>query len=242
VTSRRPSDEADNGSDDRRHDAVSLVVSEYEFVESLIPVYRHFELSVLAGAGLVMSAVIAAVAAIESGDDPNRDVEAILFATAAWAPVFLLLLEIVALTRIRRASLYITRSLRPLARELTTEEKRLLCWERAPTADLFEETLAAAQRTGRGPIKSLRRLLVSEGLVRFFVSSTPLILVIFALSALLAVLGAAVRPWTLAIGLPAVVISAALAVYGIEATGRHEGREAEHDVSEGHAEPREASR
>jgi len=140
--------------DERNDSAVSLVVSEFEFVEGLIPLYRHYELSVLAGLGLVLTALVAALAAIEAGADPNRSAEAILLSTGAWAPAFLLLIEIVALTRIRRASLYISEVLRPLAQDLTGE-KGLLHWETDLNEELFEQTLKAA-RPGEGPDSSVR--------------------------------------------------------------------------------------
>jgi hypothetical protein len=227
----QPQEDEREDADARKGDAVSLLVSEYEFVENLIPLYRHYELSVLAGLGLVISALVAAVAAIEAGEDPNRSAEAILLAAGAWAPVFLMLVEIVALTRIRRASLYITKCLRPLAQELTGEEK-VLRWECAPTEELFKETLQEARSMGPDQVKPLQRLLLSQGLVTFFVSSSPLVLVMFALSVLLAGSGAALLPWTAAIGVPAVAVGAMLAVYGIGTTGGHERRRGEHDQRE----------
>jgi hypothetical protein len=91
---------------DQASRALTAVLTEYQFVAGMIPFYRRVELTALAGTGLVVSGVVAALA-------------------AAWVPALLLLIEDVALTRIARASAYIAEQLHPLVARLTGEQQAL---------------------------------------------------------------------------------------------------------------------
>ena len=122
----------------------------------------------------------------------------------------MLLVEVMALTRLRRASRYIARDLHPLAQRLTGRTD-VLCWELAPTDTLFE--FGAEGRFWKRTLNTV-------------VSSTPLI-VAMTRGALGLTIGSAVVERTaagIATGAAAVVASAVFAAYGIVFTHRHEGR------------------
>jgi ClpA/ClpB-like protein len=188
----------------RRELAASMLEREYEFVSGMIPFYRRVELTALGGAGLVVSSVLAAVAAL-AGKGSHEAVEGGLLAGAAWGPAILLLVEAMALTRMRRASLYLRNSLRPLVVELTGEP-RLLQWELAPSAALRE--------AGHGRVAGM--MVSSAGIVLAMALST------LAMSAI----GIAIHPTaaTLALGLSATAFALAITAYGLSITLTEEGR------------------
>ncbi|MCH7485108.1 MAG: hypothetical protein IIA90_08185, partial [Chloroflexi bacterium] len=97
-------------------------MAEFNFVSALIPFYRRVEMTALIGTAVVIGAVVGAVASLEDATKPNREVEAILLSLAPWVTVLLLLVQIMALTRIRRAALYIKNVLRPLVQQLTNKD------------------------------------------------------------------------------------------------------------------------
>jgi hypothetical protein len=218
------SDAREEARDDaqQRDAALQLVLAEFQFVAELIPFYRGIEMRALGGTGLVLSGVAAAVTGLEAAETPEISAEATLLALAAWVPAFLLLIEIMALTRLRRASLYIAKRLHPLAKELAGDP-RVLCWELEPSKELFADTLERRAAVGR------RRgvlALVGERSVKISISSAPLITAIAAVSILLAV-----AAWLrggdidyLLLGGPAALAAALLTAYGIAFTALHEGR------------------
>lgn len=202
---------------------MQLLLAEYQFVAGLIPFYRGVELRALGGTGIVLSGVSAAFAAFETADTPNVTAEATLLTLAAWIPAFLLLIEIMALTRLRRASLYIAKRLHPLAVELTQDD-RVLRWELEPSKDLFAETLTSREEDRSGSVSPMRS--VTKGSMRAFISSSPLIISIAGVSVALAVAGV-IRGGELIfliIGAPAAIIAIGLGTYGVSFTALHEGR------------------
>ena len=230
--------------------AALILIAEYGFVAGLIPFYRRVELTATAGTGLLLSAIIAALAALEAAETPNKTAEALILAGGAWVPAFLLLIEIMALTRLRRASLYVRDSLHPLAVQLTGKEE-ILSWERSPTKNLVDETgrrrdsyLAANRKEqaslaeGDGLDERLRRrsilqlfgwtekVFASDRLVTIFASSAPLICAMVVSSIVLAAAGAVVQPYglTLTVGPLGALAALALGMYGIAFTQLHEGR------------------
>src|SRR5687767_7144569 len=66
--------------------ATEVLLAEFQFLSGLIPFYRRVELTVLGGTGLVISAAVAALAALEAAADPQARAEGILLAAGAWAP------------------------------------------------------------------------------------------------------------------------------------------------------------
>jgi hypothetical protein len=186
----------------QRDRAASILVAEYGFVANTILFYRRLEVTALAGTGLLLSAVIAALAAMESAESPDETAEAILLSAGAWVPAFLLLFQIVALTRLQRNWLYLGK-LDELARRITGEEE-ITMWNRWPSPSSVIAT-------------SYGRVLASDKLVRIFVSSSPIIASIALASVGLAVVGVIIDPsvLTLALGIPGAVVSVALAIYGI---------------------------
>jgi hypothetical protein len=116
-------------SGERREElAGSLLEREYEYVSALIPFYRRVELAVLAATALLVTSALTAVAVLEAAAHPRPTAEGAILTAAACAPPFLLLLQAMAVIRLRRAALYIRDRLRPLAVGLTGEE-RILGWE-----------------------------------------------------------------------------------------------------------------
>ena len=190
--------------------AIQVLVAEFAFVSQLIPFYRRLEITALAGTGLVISAAVAAGTSLISGEHPDRSAAGVVLGLAAWGPALMLLVEVMALTRLRRASRYIAQSLHPLAQTLTRRSE-ILCWELAPTDLLFE-----AQREGA----FWRRTLNTA------VSSTPLIAAMTLGSLGLATGAAVIEPTVagMASGCTAVIAAAAFATYGIRFTRLHEGR------------------
>jgi hypothetical protein len=229
--------------------ATSILVAEYEYVAGLIPFYRRLELTAMAGTGLLLSAIIAALAALEAAESPNKTAEALILAGGAWVPVFLLLIEIMALTRLRRASLYVKDTLQPLALELTGNEG-ILGFERSPTNLLVVETserrerylaknrkeqgsLSEAgldKRVGRRTTLRLfgwtEKVFASDRLVRLFASSAPLICAMVVTSFVLAATGSIVQPsgLTLTVGPLGALAALVLGAYGVAFTQLHEGR------------------
>jgi hypothetical protein len=198
-----------------RHDRVAaILLSEYQFVSSMVPFYRRVEMSVLAGAGLTISALLALIAALEGTESPNRAVEADILALATWVPALLLVLELMALLRIARASAYIRSQLYPLA-VLTTGEKSVLQWEFGPTLDL----LSSAELRSR----------FWQGSVRWLISSAPVVVALMVAAAALPVAASAIdaegvlRPARIA-GYIGALTSLALGAYAIAFTVRYEGR------------------
>jgi uncharacterized membrane protein HdeD (DUF308 family) len=63
--------------------ATDVLLAEFQFLSGLIPFYRHVELTVLVGTGLVISGVVAALAALEAAENPNATAGGILLALGA---------------------------------------------------------------------------------------------------------------------------------------------------------------
>jgi hypothetical protein len=122
--------------DERRADrAASLLEREYEYVSALIPFYRRVELGALVATAVLVTSALTTVAVLEAADPPKSAAAGVLLTTAACVPPFLLLLQFVAVVRLRRAAFYIRDRLRPLARELTGDE-RILGWEVSREVDM----------------------------------------------------------------------------------------------------------
>jgi hypothetical protein len=190
-----------------------LILAEYQYVSQLIPLYRQLETFVLAGTGLVASAALAAFAALTSGQSPDRRTASIVLAAAAWGPALLLLVEITALTRITRASRYISRHLQPIAEKLTGRND-VLFFEVAPTEPLIEDL-------GQGQSGKFFRVLV-----KLFASSVGIQIIPLVSACALAVGGLIVdgstATWLLSS--IAIVWAAAAASYGLFFTYFHERR------------------
>jgi len=198
---------------DQASRALTAVLTEYQFVAGMIPFYRRVELTALAGTGLVISGVVAALAALEAAPKLHRSAESLLLVAAAWVPALLLLIEDVALTRIARASAYIAEQLHPLVARLTGEQQALA----------YELAFAGPQ-TKRLPSWAGR----SRRTVRFMVTSSPFLIAMALGTLTLAAAGVAVqtRWWTIVIGSAAALLAGACAKYGLTLTIRHEGRDA----------------
>lgn len=102
-------------------DKTKLVAAEYNFVSGLIPFYRRMELTAVGGAGLVGTAIIGTLGALESTSpemmkrDSIERTEELILAAAPWLFLLTTFLVLTALVRIRRASVYIQSDLAPLA-------------------------------------------------------------------------------------------------------------------------------
>jgi hypothetical protein len=188
---------------------VQLLIAEYNFVSGLITFYRSVELRALGGTGLMLTAIAAAVAAFEAADEPNREAESLLLSIAAWIPVVLVLIAIVALYRGLRAVVYVKEHLHPLSETLTSD-RDLLAWE------LLSGVLLERYVEDRSS-RSDHRL----RFVKVFLDGAPIVISIAATSVLLAIAGFLVRvsALTLLLGGSAGVFAVTFATYGY-AVGR----------------------
>jgi FtsH-binding integral membrane protein len=170
---------------DRVDSRVQVLIAEYEFVTGLIKYYRDVELRALAGTGIVLTAVAAAVAALEAAHTPNRLAESLLLAIAAWVPVVLLMIVIMAKTRGMRAVVYVRDGLRVRAGELTGD-RELLQWEThaTPLLDDFLPKALEGHWSGHVPEGFRRATIVS------LLRGTPIIVAITFSSVALASAGA----------------------------------------------------
>jgi hypothetical protein len=131
--------------DDQRDATLALLLAEYQQVAQVIPLYRQLENFVLAGTGLVVSAAIAAFAALRSAEHPDAPTASMIFAAAAWGPALLLVVHITAITRVMRASQYISKHLQPIAHELTGRDD-VLKFDEDPSAALISDFKAGGAR------------------------------------------------------------------------------------------------
>jgi hypothetical protein len=131
--------------DDQRDATLALLVAEYQQVSQVIPLYRQLENFVLAGTGLVVSAAIAAFAALMSAEHPDATKASLIFAAAAWGPALLLVVHITAITRVMRASQYISKHLQPIAHELAGRTD-VLKFDEDPSAALINDFRAGGAR------------------------------------------------------------------------------------------------
>lgn len=215
--------------DDR---AVQILIAEFQFVAGLIPFYRRAELVVLGATGALVSVIVAALATLEAAEEGKRQAEGILLVLGSWVPVLLLLIEVMALMRIARASRYIDGHLRQIASELGGSAE-LLKFEHSPGVELFEVAARWRRRDAQQPrsdsdsSRSDRsQLSFLERRVLTFFSSMPLILVISLTAVTLAVGGIVVDMdvLTLSFGIPAIGSALVLGSLGISFTKSHEGR------------------
>lgn len=214
--------------DDR---AVQLLVAEFQFVSGLIPFYRRAELIVLGATGALVSVMVAALATLEAAEGSQRQAEGVLLVFGSWVPILLLLIEVMALARIARASRYIDGHLRKMASELGGL-KELFKFEHSPRVEVrgmvkaWREASRKRRRKSPSSRSDRSRLIFWEPLVMIFFSSTSPILVISLTSVALAGAGMALDlgALTLSVGLPAVISAAVVGWHGIAFTRAHEGR------------------
>jgi hypothetical protein len=144
----------------------------------------------------------------------------------------LLLIELMALTRIARASLYISRRLHPVAAALSGPH-RVLEFEHSPRNELLELVSGATEipdgAGDSGKKGNQRAETFGDKVLMLFFSSTPLILGVIIAAAALAAFGIAVDPGLLTIGFgaPAIVLAGALGLRGIRFSLAHERRKGE---------------
>jgi hypothetical protein len=194
-------------------EALDVFLAEYQWATGLLPFYRQIEVTVVGASALLVSAVASVVAVLEGGESADRSAEAALLSAAAWGPTLLLLLELMALTRIQRAAFYIRDYLAVPMRELAGRED-LLRWEFIPARQLFFQD---RKPRWRWPMVALT------------LSSAAVVFAIWAMSVALAAAGRFVHPNraeadVLYLGYGAALVSTCLAVYGIYFTVVHEIR------------------
>jgi len=120
--------------------AVEVLLREYDFVSSLIHLYRQFQMQAVGFAMILYAAILGLLGAAVTSDRFG----AILLYSAALVPVPIALLILafgVMEIRIRRASQYIDLHIRPCMNELLRDVPLLggrtfLAWERSPGASL----------------------------------------------------------------------------------------------------------
>ncbi len=198
-------------------EAIDFLIAEYQWASGLLPFYRQVELTVVGASALLLSAVASVVAVLEGG--PKA--EATVLSASAWGLTVLLLLEIMALTRIRRAALYIRDHIAVRAWELAGDGI-LLEWENLHAKDLFF----------RGEEEEVPRRRWFP--VAILVSSAPVVLAVGLMAVSLALAGALVHPdapmsAVLFVGYVAALVAVGLGIYGIRLSIRHEVRVKEKD-------------
>jgi hypothetical protein len=199
---------------DDRDRALALLTAEYAYVSQNILLYRHLETFVLAGTGLVATGALAAYASLTTGEHPNTHAAGIVLSAAAWGPALLLLVEITALTRVMRASRYISRRLRPIATELGQRDD-LFAWEIASTGSLLDD------------VPSGRTWALFRKLATLFSSSvgTQLIPSLTVCGLTIGSLIVQASPATWLFGITAILVGIAAAAYSLVITCLHERRQ-----------------
>jgi hypothetical protein len=204
---------------------LQLLITEYEWVAGLIRYHREVELKALAAAGLVLSAVAAAFAALQAGGSDAQQAEGPLLAVAAWIPALLVPVIVMANLRGLRAVLYVRLWLFPLAADLTGDPRsRYLAWE-VVAKGIFAERFGAKPSARGDPNLSTRptvRSRVAAGLV-----STALLVVLVALAAIaLGVAASFVHPTVGAriAGALAAALAAGFAIAGVLVASESEER------------------
>jgi uncharacterized membrane protein len=117
--------------------AAQAFLSEHEFVSSVIKMYREFQMQAVGFTFLIYTAVLGLVGS--ALDSPRLlDAAANVTALLSFLVVVLVLAFAVMEIRIRRASLYISRTLSPKLQALVQQppDRRLLQWETAPGVHL----------------------------------------------------------------------------------------------------------
>ena len=152
---------------DAQEAQLQVLLAEFEWVAGLIRYYREVELKALGATGLVLSAVAAAYAALESGTAAAQEAEGHVFAGAACVPAFLVPVVLMANMRGLRAVVYVREWLRPLACELTGD-RRYLAWE------MIAQKLLVA--VGGGFATGVTGRLVSAAPVLMLVAGTSVLL------------------------------------------------------------------
>jgi cytochrome bd-type quinol oxidase subunit 2 len=187
---------------------LQLVIAEYQSVAGLIQYFREVELKALAGAGLVLSVVGAAYAALAAENATKHD-QAVLLVIAAWVPAVSLLVVLMATLRGFRAVVYMHDRVNPLAKELTGD-CRFLAYE-VHADDLFDTALGK---------RKWHRVIAPR-----LVPGVAVLLLIASASLLLAVLGCVIWPdlLTLLIGGIAALLAVGLAVIGVKLTRLRHG-------------------
>lgn len=117
-----------------RNQILQALLKEYDFVSSLIPMYRRFEMQTLGIGILVYTSVLGLLVSsfIESKPDQLGldDVTAGALAVLPWLISLLMFAFITMETRIIRASRHLDRTIAPKVKDLVNED--VLTWERSP--------------------------------------------------------------------------------------------------------------
>lgn len=119
-----------NGNDEK---TVEVHLKEYEFVSSLIPMYRRFQMQAVNFSLLVYTALVSLVGAI--WDKDHQKVLQIALPALPWLISAFLLSFVMMEVRIERASRYLDKTLGDWVRTILNEEN-LLQWETAPGVHL----------------------------------------------------------------------------------------------------------
>ena len=116
------------------------LLKEYDFVESLIPLYRQFQVQLLRYGFLVYTAVLGLIVASFQTVGGTNSIQRIAYAAIALLPFLISLLLFVFLTteiRIKRASVHIQKIIAPKIKQLSNGFD-VLTWESSPGLHLTE--------------------------------------------------------------------------------------------------------
>lgn len=203
---------------------LQAVLAEYQFVSGLIPYYRSVETNVLSIMAVVLAALAGFVGTVNSQQGAVLDysVQGAVIALSSWLMVLFTAIEVTALLRIKRASVYLKKHLYPRLNEIIGAKS--MGFEEVRSLDLIKNEDASGAHAR-----------VSDWARGRFVTSAPIVIGMGILSMALPVIGmfvpifagqnieASDAPW-LALGFLGGSFGLAIGVVGFRLTGALERR------------------
>lgn len=101
---------------------LQVLLTEYQYVSGLIPLYREVEAKALSTTGIVLAAIASLVAALSQIKDPDLNAQGAIVSLSSWLLVLFAAVEVTAQLRIIRASRYLRDVLYPRVSELVGED------------------------------------------------------------------------------------------------------------------------
>jgi hypothetical protein len=203
---------------------LQAVIAEYQYVSGLIPYYRSVETNVLSIMAVVLAALAGFVGTVnaQQGAVLDYSVQGAVISLSSWLMVLFTAIEVTALLRIKRASVYLKKYLYTRLDEIVGAKS--MGFEEVRSLDLIKNEYATGAHAR-----------VSDWARGRFVTSAPIVIGMGILSMALPVIGIFVpifanqgievsdAPW-LALGLLGGSFGLAIGVVGFRLTGALERR------------------
>jgi hypothetical protein len=124
-------------SDSKDHLKLQALLAEYQFVSGLIPYYRSVETTVLSTMAVILAALAGFIGTLNSTGDGKAPVEleGNIISLAPWLMLLFIAIEVTALLRILRASMYIKKKLYKKLNVLLGE--KVMQFEKVPSLKLI---------------------------------------------------------------------------------------------------------